>query len=1167
MTLPELPPADQLFGHLASTHGHASAEAVARATNVLRQILACGVKSNLLAVLLAQRAISEEHAEALRTEARKTARVVPYEPPLHALRLTSEEDKRVAQMAVQNHLIPSVAHADALTVQQKVRALGLPVLLCDVLCDRAHLPAPVFETLVEQYRALQPVEPGEALRSPSICTADHLFFAQLAIANRVASPSQITSALDLQRRIAHETGLRLHVGEVLFAQEALNRTAIDTLCSLVQTKQNLPRRLHLRMPEFERSSDAALEQALHGAGGLSAADVNEALALRERLRSLGLARSIGDVVVWRGWMKEEQVEALEAGGAGKRNLPMPPPGHGPAPKKRPTVGGVPSPEVGGPGQQSPPVSLPGPRVPSWIAPLVLTAAALVAIVVIGRAVLDSQTSSEPAIVRPPTPSVPNRPPPPSAAEVESAQRRVQEFLVKADFAGAWAEQKALVDRLWPGVTRSAEEDRLSELGEQLRAFNILVEFIQQGAASPKTVSLGGDDYRILGASKSSVSLEGSGENRRSLDWSRLPATDLCTLFDAYAVASKEPLGVAVYAVAQRCDGTARKALGQALAIPGGAVRAASLYTRLTGLRVGPNDLAVIQGECTTKAEAAARVSAAAESRDRLDRIAREKEKAEKARKAAEEAAAKASAGERASLEAERATFGDLLADIEKYIHTFDYDMALSQGDKVAKRLQAADLKAQIEDRLAVVREYAGLLARLRKDINAGTLRDPVVTFGRTNEGKGKLTEATAKDYAIAIPGGQARMKWRDLRPVQLLEMFRRMDLSPADHFALGSWCLEADLPNDANTSFVAALRDSSKKRAIDEAMARYYGINVPEGGFVLFLGRLVTPTEKQNVEAGLVFYSGQWVTPEDKKMLEKGFRKFGNKWAKDEAELVAAGYLKYKNLWYTSEELDALRSTWDEAWEYETTHYKIRCNLPDSFGKQLCVLLEQAYLAYAKHFGKEPPAVKMNMLAFRTFEDYRRYCIETKAEAYLQALGFANPATNVCCGYKKFGTDDMIGTMVHEGAHLFHDRAYNGISPSWYHEGHATYFEGFIWDGTTLTFNWRPGNRIYWLKEAHRKDRLIPMMDIMKGDALSSINKGVDESSLFYSESWALYTFFTETTDPEIAPKWAALRSNFDTGRGGDFSGEAALKMVTDVFGADLTGVEAKWREWVGGLK
>ncbi|MBI3096638.1 MAG: hypothetical protein HYY93_00090 [Planctomycetes bacterium] len=142
MALPELPPADQLLGHLAATHGHASSEAVARASSVLRQVLACGVKSNLLAVLEAQRAIGVEHAEALRTEARKTARVVPYEPPLHALRLSAEEDKRVAQMAVQNHLIPAAAHADAVAVQQKVRGLGLPVLLCDVLCDRAHLPAP-----------------------------------------------------------------------------------------------------------------------------------------------------------------------------------------------------------------------------------------------------------------------------------------------------------------------------------------------------------------------------------------------------------------------------------------------------------------------------------------------------------------------------------------------------------------------------------------------------------------------------------------------------------------------------------------------------------------------------------------------------------------------------------------------------------------------------------------------------------------------------------------------------------------------------------------------------------------------------------------------------------------------------------------------------------------
>ncbi|MBI3096637.1 MAG: hypothetical protein HYY93_00085, partial [Planctomycetes bacterium] len=353
---------------------------------------------------------------------------------------------------------------------------------------------------------------------------------------------------------------------MLFAQGALHRTALDSLCALVQAKQNLPKRLHLRMPEFERADDAALEQGLHAAGGLSAADVNEALALRERLKSLGLSRSIGDVVVWRGWMREEQVEAILPGRA--KPIPVPSPA-GPAPRRRPTVGAAPPPELPGgtgglparapgglparaPGQAAgaPPSTPAAPRLPSWLGPLVLTTAAVIAIVLIGRSLFQSSSIRQPEVVRPtPGPTVPARPAPPGPPEIEAAQRRVQEFLSRADFAGAHSEQKALVDRMLPGIARSAEEDRLAEMGEQFRAFEALLDAIRKAEGSPKSAPLGGDDFRVLSATKSSVILEGGDGRRRTIDWSKLPPADLCALLDAFAVSTKEPFGVAVYAVA------------------------------------------------------------------------------------------------------------------------------------------------------------------------------------------------------------------------------------------------------------------------------------------------------------------------------------------------------------------------------------------------------------------------------------------------------------------------------------------------------------------------------------------------------------------------------------------------------------------------------------------
>src|SRR6185503_3665640 len=130
---------------------------------------------------------------------------------------------------------------------------------------------------------------------------------------------------------------------------------------------------------------------------------------------------------------------------------------------------------------------------------------------------------------------------------------------------------------------------------------------------------------------------------------------------------------------------------------------------------------------------------------------------------------------------------------------------------------------------------------------------------------------------------------------------------------------------------------------------------------------------------------------------------------------------------------------------------------------------------------------KMELWAFRSFEDYRRYCIEKKAEDHLNAAGFATSDSLVVAGWNKTRNDQQfLQTMSHEAAHLFFFRVAPAARPaSWFAEGMATAFEGFSWDGKAWSFNFVSDSRLPFVRDAMKAGRQIPLADLLSGDALA----------------------------------------------------------------------------------
>lgn len=494
-----------------------------------------------------------------------------------------------------------------------------------------------------------------------------------------------------------------------------------------------------------------------------------------------------------------------------------------------------------------------------------------------------------------------------------------------------------------------------------------------------------------------------------------------------------------------------------------------------------------------------------------------------------------------------------------------YDDAIGSLERLIEDSPTPALTARLKGDLQVLHREAGLFRKLIEVVNAGGIDLARIPSLRSSAGEGaRIAAADDEFYTIALRAGEIRERWRYLGVERMLDVYRTLPRTAELLFARGVFAYERGKLSAANSALIAAKRkDPALSRKVDEYLAHRLEIPIPKEGFVAYEGRLVTPEEQEMRNKGLVRYGGEWVTPEDKAKLESGMVRYNGKWvAAKDAELLKQGFVKYEGKWHKKEELNKIRANWDKAWELETPRVQLRSNMNIDFVEELLARLDGAYRRYAKYWGKTPDS-PLRFYAFRTFEDYQRYCQENNYNNLLGAAGFALPHKNICVGYNKGNTlSSFYSTMVHEGSHLFYGRVHRTMTPSWYAEAMSTFHEAHAWkDGSKkelLTGTWNR-MRYYGLRWVIRDGHYTPYAKLMVGNALQSINTSRAASSSFYCQNWALYYYFeVGCKDEAIRKKWFAFRAKMDggalngRGRGPGGAGAASKAMFeTDVMSCE----------------
>jgi hypothetical protein len=196
-----------------------------------------------------------------------------------------------------------------------------------------------------------------------------------------------------------------------------------------------------------------------------------------------------------------------------------------------------------------------------------------------------------------------------------------------------------------------------------------------------------------------------------------------------------------------------------------------------------------------------------------------------------------------------------------------------------------------------------------------------------------------------------------------------------------------------------------------------------------------------------------------------------------------------------------------------TPHYNVYTTLSRrSVLERLPLFLERGLVHYRTALGRLPsPSDRMETYLFDSrnqWEAKTRQMLPDQAGTFL-TLGRGGFTTRGTSVLYYIGRKDTLAIAAHEGWHQFSQRALGNQIPLWLEEGIATYMEGYVSypDGVPRFRPWANLERYHTLRRAVRKDRLIPLSELLQRTPQSFLADGKTQLLVYYGQVWALVHF------------------------------------------------------------
>ncbi len=166
------------------------------------------------------------------------------------------------------------------------------------------------------------------------------------------------------------------------------------------------------------------------------------------------------------------------------------------------------------------------------------------------------------------------------------------------------------------------------------------------------------------------------------------------------------------------------------------------------------------------------------------------------------------------------------------------------GDKELK-----ELTSRYESRIGEMRRIVALIEKLKTQLADKSLRNWSYTDASGIVRKIDSADDSTVNYSFHDGKATVPKEWSEHTALEMYFLFKCMDLSAEDRFALAIFCFDNELLPQGHAELVQLLREEPKRR--DEVFGYFSaksGKSIPEGGFVVHDNHLMTPLERDRHE-------------------------------------------------------------------------------------------------------------------------------------------------------------------------------------------------------------------------------------------------------------------------------------------------------------------------------
>ncbi len=225
--------------------------------------------------------------------------------------------------------------------------------------------------------------------------------------------------------------------------------------------------------------------------------------------------------------------------------------------------------------------------------------------------------------------------------------------------------------------------------------------------------------------------------------------------------------------------------------------------------------------------------------------------------------------------------------------------------------------------------------------------------------------------------------------------------------------------------------------------------------------------------------------------------------------------------------------------EIVTDHFQIRTTVRNGdLRRFIPVFTEHALVQYTTALVPLPaPTNRLETYIFGTRDEWTSFTrdrLGDEAQTYL-GLGRGGYTSKSVAILYDIGPTDTLTILAHEGWHQYSQSVFRQELPVWLEEGVATYMEGYRVDsaGQPIFSAWRNFERFGELRDAVRRERLIPLETLLDKPPQEFLNEGREQLLVYYAQVWALTHFLVEGGGGQYRGALAQLLQDAVDGRVG----------------------------------